>query len=74
MNIATDEILFLFIKGHRRWISSGSIVEQNSVLNILTKKIENFLLYLILLYAFRDVTLVYDDESVNLNRQTFITC
>ena len=25
-------------KGHRRWISSGSIVEQNSVPNVLTKK------------------------------------
>ena len=38
------------------------------------KKLENFLLYQILLYAFRDVTLVYDNESVNLNRETFSTC
>ena len=28
------------LKGHRRWISSGSLVEQNSVHAILTKKLD----------------------------------
>ena len=38
VNDSLIKIYWVVVKGHRRGISSGSIAEQNSVPNVLTKK------------------------------------